>query len=172
MFASIRRLQASAAYTQAMAGIKADLKQAMIGKRNVEKNTIRSILSTIKNNEIDGGKQSEYELYRVFNKMWKQRVDSEAMYRSEKRDDLAQVEAQESEILKKYVESLPLASDAEVAERTEKWLSEQYAAGGKLVKMVDLLKLVTDDFAAAWKTVPSAIRSKVPAIYKQMWAGK
>lgn len=171
MFATLRRLQASAAYTQAMQNIKVDLKQAMIGKKNVEKNTIRSILSTIKNNEIDGGKQDEFELYKVFTRMLKQRAESEALYKSQNRADLAQVEAQESVILKKYLDGLPLSSDEEVLEKVQRWLSDVHELA-KDTKMGDLLKGVTDEFALKWNTTPSSIRSKVPAIYKKLWAGK
>lgn len=168
MFASLRRFQASPAYTQLMTSIKLDLKQAMIAKNKVEKNTIRSVLSSIKNSEIDGGKQTEFDLFRLFSKMVKQRNESEQMYVAQQRLDLAEVEAQESHIIRKYLESLPVASEDEVASKTEKWLKELHEQNNALA-LKDIMKQVTDEFAQGWNTFPAAIRASVPKLYKQIW---
>ncbi|GEQ68859.1 hypothetical protein JCM33374_g2528 [Metschnikowia sp. JCM 33374] len=169
MFASLRRFQASPAYTQVMGAIKQDLKQAMIAKNKVEKNTIRSVLSSIKNSEIDGGKQTEFDLYKLFNKMVKQRTESEQLYTSQQRQDLAEVEAQESVIIRKYLDALPVASEKEVSEKTEKWLAELHEKDGSSLQLKDIMKQVTDDFASNWNTFPAAIRATIPQLYKKIW---
>ncbi|KAM9921790.1 hypothetical protein OXX59_006276 [Metschnikowia pulcherrima] len=170
MFASIRRLQASPAYTQLMGAIKSDLKQAMLAKNKIEKNTIRSVLSSIKNSEIDGGKQTEFDLYKLFTKMVKQRTDSEQLYTSQDRSDLAEVEAQESKIIKKYLESLPVAPETEIAAKAEKWVAELFEKDPN-VALKDIMKQVTDEFASGWNTFPAAIRATIPQLHKK-FAGK
>ncbi|OBA21950.1 altered inheritance of mitochondria protein 41, mitochondrial [Metschnikowia bicuspidata var. bicuspidata NRRL YB-4993] len=169
MFASVRRLQASSAYTQLMALMKQDLKQAMLAKNKIEKNTIRSVLSSIKNSEIDGGKQTEFDLYRLFNKMIKQRDESHQLYVSQQRLDLAEVEALESQIIRRYLASLPVASEQEIAAKTEQWLVELREKNGTDLQMKDVMKQVTDEFAQNWNTFPAAIRSLVPLLYKRLW---
>lgn len=86
------------------------MKQAMIAKNALEKNTIKSIMATIKNREIDGAKQTESSLKRTLTKMIKQRTDSETLYRQQDRADLADKEKQESIFIQKYLSSLETES--------------------------------------------------------------
>lgn len=167
MFASVRRLQATPAYTQLVAAMKGDLKLAMLAKQAVRKNTIRSALAAIKNAEIDGAAQSEHAVSRVLNKMIKQRIDSEKMYRDQQRADLAAVESEEGAILRHYITLLPVASADEVALKLEAWMRE-LAAGGPL-KVGAVFRLITPELAAGWGTAPDAVKPLVADVYKRVF---
>lgn len=168
MFASVRRLQATPAYASLLKSLKVDLKQAMIAKNNMEKTTIRSILSTVKNNEIDGGAQTEFELSKVLGKMVKQRADSADEFKQQNRSDLADVEIQESEIIKKYISSLPVASDAEIKEKLVDFLSEIKEKDAN-THVGSIFKLINDDLASSWGAAPSVIKAMVPQLYKSIF---
>lgn len=168
MFPTLRKFQATPAYNALLKSIKVDLKQAMIAKQNVEKNTIRSILSTIKNNEIDGGVQTEFELSKVLNKMIKQRVVSAQEYKQQNREDLAQVETQELDIIRKYVLSLPVASDEEVNEKVKEFL-ENLKKQDEKIHIGAIFKQINDDLATLWGAAPSVIKAKIPQYYKEIF---
>lgn len=106
MFATLRKFQATPGYTKVVQTLKVDLKQAMIAKDGPQKNTIKAIMATIKNREIDGAKQTEPALRRTFAKMIKQRMDSEVLYREQNRADLADVEQKETMVIQKYLDIL------------------------------------------------------------------
>lgn len=169
MFSSFRRFQATPAYNELLRSIKVDLKQAMIAKQNIEKNTIRSILSTIKNNEIDGGEQTEFELSKVLNKMIKQRVMSASEYQQQNRADLADVETKESDIIRKYVMSLPVASDEAINEKVVSFLTEIKGKDPN-THIGAIFKQINEDLATAWGAAPSVIKAKIPQYYKQIFS--
>ena len=168
MFPTLRRLQASPAYTHLIQGIKLDLKKAMLAKNSAQKNTIRAVLAAIKDNEIAGGKQTEYDVYRVLNKMIKQRLESETTFRLQKRDDLAAVEAEEAASIRTFVERLPVASDEEVEAKTLEWLKKLHAEDPKM-SMAAVYKLVTPELADSWSTAPAMVRSRIGELYKKIW---
>lgn len=168
MFASIRRLQASPAYTNLLKSLKVDLKQAMIAKNNVEKTTIRSILSSVKNNELDGGAQTEFELSRVLGKMAKQRSDSAKEFQQQDRSDLAEVELQESDIIQKYISALPVASDAEIKKKLIEFLTE-IKENDANTHVGAIFKQINDDLASSWGAAPSVIKAMVPQLYKDIF---
>lgn len=168
MFSTLRRFQATPAYNELLRSIKVDLKQAMIAKQNVEKNTIRAILSTIKNNEIDGGFQTEFELSKVLNKMIKQRIDSANEYNSQNRADLADVESKEGDIIRKYVLALPVASDEEINDKVVKFLTDLKAQDPN-THIGAVFKQINDDLAVSWGAAASVIKAKIPAYYKQIF---
>lgn len=168
MYFSIRRLQATPAYNSLLNTIKGDLKVAMRAKQNTEKNTIRAILSTIKNNEIDGGVQTEFELSKVLNKMIKQRVTSAAEYSSQNRADLADIETHESDIIRKYVESLPVATDEEINKKVVVFLTE-LKANDSTMHVGAVFKQITEELASRWGASPSVIKAKIPLVYKEIF---
>ncbi|RKP32338.1 hypothetical protein METBISCDRAFT_25851 [Metschnikowia bicuspidata] len=106
MFASLRRFQATPGYTQFLQTLKVDLKQAMIAKNGPEKNTIKAIMATLKNREIEGAKQTDASLKKILGKMIKQRKESEQLYRKQNRADLADIELKESAFIQKYSDSI------------------------------------------------------------------
>lgn len=171
MLPSLRRLQATPAYTQLLALIKGDLKKAMIAKNNLEKNTIRLVLSTVKNSEIDGAKQTEFELARSLNKMIKQRIDSSHAFKTQGRDDLASAEEEEADIIRKYVIALPVASEEEILKKVKVLLEELKQKDGS-TKIGSVFKEITEEVATNWGSSSAVIKAMVPGLYKEVFGQK
>lgn len=171
MFPSFRRLQATPAYNLLLTLIKGDLKKAMLAKNNVEKNTIRLVLSTVKNNEIDGAKQTEFELARSLNKMIKQRIDSAHAFKDQGRQDLAQAEEQEADIIRKYVIALPVASEEDIKQKLA-LLLEELKNKDSSTKIGSVFKEITDEVATNWGSSPAVIKAMVPGLYKEVFGQK
>lgn len=165
MFYTSARLQATKAYALAMQAIKTDLKQAMLAKNTTEKNTIRAVLAAVKNAEIDGARQSEFELAKVFRKMAKQRADSEALYRQQQRADLAETEAAERAHIARYLDALPVASEAEVAKRAELLVAE-LKSGKTDLSMKDAMLAATAELAESWNTTPAAVKAAISQVFR------
>jgi hypothetical protein len=83
--------------------IKKDLKQAMLDKNDLVRDTIRMFLSEVQRFEIDNKEEvDDAKALQIINKMVKQRNDSISQFREGGRDDLAEKEEKEVEILSKY----------------------------------------------------------------------
>ena len=83
--------------------IKSDLKQAMLGKNDLVRDTIRMFLAEVQRFEIDNKEEvDDAKALQIINKMIKQRNDSISQFKSGGRDDLADKEQQEVNILSKY----------------------------------------------------------------------
>ncbi len=83
--------------------IKQDLKQAMLEKNDLARDTIRMFLAEVQRFEIDNKEEvDDAKALQIINKMIKQRNDSITQFKSGGRDDLANKEEQEVEILSKY----------------------------------------------------------------------
>ena len=83
--------------------IKSDLKQAMLGKDDLVRDTIRMFLAEVQRFEIDNKEEvDDAKALQIINKMIKQRNDSISQFKSGGRDDLADKEQQEVNILSKY----------------------------------------------------------------------
>ena len=83
--------------------IKNDLKQAMLDKNDLVRDTIRMFLSEVQRFEIDNKEEvDDAEALQIINKMIKQRNDSISQFKEGGREDLADKEQQEVEILSKY----------------------------------------------------------------------
>lgn len=78
----------------------------MIAKNGPEKNTIKAIMATLKNREIEAAKQTEASLKKILGKMIKQRKESEQLYRKQNRSDLADIELKESAFIQKYSDNI------------------------------------------------------------------
>ena len=105
-----------------------DIKAAMRAKDKARLGLLRMLHSAIRNAEIDqGGELSESEQYAIVNKLIKQRRDSVEQYRQGGRDDLADNEAAEADILAEYLP--PALSDAEIDEAIEQAIAEAGATG-------------------------------------------
>ena len=86
-----------------LSDIKQDLKQAMLEKNVLVRDTIRMFLSEIQRYEIDNKEQvDDTKTLQIINKMIKQRNDSISQFRDGGRDDLADKEQSEVDILSKY----------------------------------------------------------------------
>lgn len=105
--------------------IMSDLKEAMKAKDEAAKRTIRSIKAAIQLQKTDGtGKElDEAAEIKMIQKLTKQRQDSLDIYLKQGRDDLAQTEREEIEVLKRYLPEQMSEADlkvfvADVIERT------------------------------------------------------
>ena len=83
--------------------IKQDLRQAMLDKDDLVRDTIRMFLSEVQRFEIDNKEDvDDVKALQIINKMIKQRNDSISQFRGGGREDLADKEEQEVQILSKY----------------------------------------------------------------------
>ena len=83
--------------------IKQDLRQAMLDKDDLVRDTIRMFLSEVQRFEIDNKEDvDDVKALQIINKMIKQRNDSISQFRDGGREDLADKEEQEVQILSKY----------------------------------------------------------------------
>ena len=86
-----------------LSDIKQDLKQAMLDKNVLVRDTIRMFLSEVQRYEIDNKEEvDDTKALQIINKMIKQRNDSISQFRDGGRDDLADKEQSEVDILSKY----------------------------------------------------------------------
>ena len=86
-----------------LSDIKKDLKQAMLDKNDLERDTIRMFLAEVQRFEIDNKEEvDDTKALQIINKMIKQRNDSISQFKSGGRDDLAAKEEKEVQILSKY----------------------------------------------------------------------
>jgi Uncharacterized conserved protein len=93
--------------------LKSELKTAMQAKNKARVGTIRLAMAEIKQKEIDGRKElTDDEILAVLTKMVKQRKDSISQFTAAGRQDLADNEAAEIEVLQGFMPQ-PL-SDVEI----------------------------------------------------------
>ena len=86
-----------------LSDIKKDLKQAMLDKNDLERDTLRMFLAEVQRFEIDNQEEADdSKALQIVNKMIKQRNDSITQFKSGGRDDLADREQKEVDILSKY----------------------------------------------------------------------
>ena len=93
--------------------LKSELKTAMQAKNKARVGTIRLAMAEIKQKEVDGRKElTDDEILAVLTKMVKQRKDSISQFTAAGRQDLADNEAAEIDVLQGFMPQ-PL-SDAEI----------------------------------------------------------
>ena len=86
-----------------LSDIKQDLKQAMLEKNELVRDTIRMFLSEVQRYEIDNKEEvDDTKALQIINKMIKQRNDSISQFKSGGRNDLAEIEEKEVDVLAKY----------------------------------------------------------------------
>ena len=86
-----------------ISNIKTDLKQAMLDKNELVRDTIRMFLAEVQRFEIDNKEEvDDAKALQIINKMIKQRSDSISQFKQGRREDLAEKEQQEVDILSKY----------------------------------------------------------------------
>jgi uncharacterized protein YqeY len=108
--------------------LQADMKTAMKAGDKDRLGVVRLVLAAIKQREVDERVQlDDDQIVAVLDKMVKQRRESIAQYRAGGRDDLADVESAEIEIIQAY---LPQAlSEAEIDALIKEAMAETGAAG-------------------------------------------
>jgi len=86
--------------------IEADIKKAMLAKNKDDLRALRAIKSMILLAETEkgaGDKLSPDAEIKILQKATKQRMDSITIYREQKRDDLADAEQAELDVIKRYL---------------------------------------------------------------------
>lgn len=84
--------------------LNSDLKEAMRNRDTVRRDTVRLLLTSIKNAEIEaGGELAEADIQVLFQKQAKQRRDSITAFDEGGRSDLAEAEQAELEIIESYL---------------------------------------------------------------------
>jgi len=84
--------------------IMADIKAAMLSKNNVKRDCLRALISEIKNQTVNAGKEITDEVcLKVIRKSAKQHNDSIENFKLGKREDLALKEAEELAYIEAYL---------------------------------------------------------------------
>jgi uncharacterized protein YqeY len=90
--------------SQIKAKLQQDLKDAMKAKDVFRRETIRFLMSALKQVEVDERKElSDEDIYKIIQKSIKQREDAAKQYREANRPDLYEKEEKEAELLKAYL---------------------------------------------------------------------
>jgi len=116
-----------------------DLKKYMKEKATLSLNAVRSIISEIKNKEIEKGNElTDEEIIQVIKKQIKMREDSIEQFEKADRNDLVEKEKKELEILEEYLPQQ--LSEEELRKLIEESISEVNATSkkdfGKVMKLV------------------------------------
>ena len=170
--ARLVRPASPAAYNTAMTTLKKDLKQAMISKDDLKKNTIRGLLSAIKNKEIDNkdGDLDEFTLFDIYSKLINQRKDSINGCLENGREDLVSKERQESELIEGYLNGLPIASQEEIDSKALQYLKKLKNAEPNLQMKQVFGKVDWNTISAEWKASPKSIKSSLASQYKKAFS--
>ncbi len=86
--------------------INQDIKAAMLSKKEIELRSLRAIKSALLLAKTEKGASeniSEETEVKVLQRLVKQRKESADIYKSQKREDLYQIEADEIEVIEKYL---------------------------------------------------------------------
>ena len=117
----------------------ADMKEALRAKDSLRLNTIRSVISAIKNQEIDLRKDIEEEdILTLVTREVKKRKEASALFKEGGRTDLMEKEDQERVILQAYLPEQ--VSEEELRKRIQEVIAETGAEGmkdfGKIMKVL------------------------------------
>ncbi len=106
--------------------LQKDLKEAMKAKDTFKRDTIRFLMSAIKQVEVDTRKElSDEDIVKIIQKSVKQREEAAAQYKEGGRDDLYEKEIKEAELLRTY---LPAQLSDEELEKELKAIIEETGA--------------------------------------------
>lgn len=162
----------STIYNNVIGTLKKDLKEGMSTKDALKKTAIKSILSTIKNNEIDAKDKSlldEYSLHDAFTKMVAQRNDSIKEFIANKRDDLAEKEKQEIEVINKYLKELPVSSAEDLKTKATEYLKQLQESEPNLQLKQLFGKVDWDALTKDWKASQKSIRTTIVSEFKNIF---
>ena len=123
-----------------LSDIKNDLKQAMLDKNEMVRDTIRMFLAEVQRYEIDNKEEvDDAKSLQIINKMIKQRNDSISQFKSGGRDDLAEKEQKEVDILFKYKPAQ--LSEEEIAVKVKEAIKDSEATSMQDIgKVMGVLK--------------------------------
>ena len=107
-----------------------DLKEAMKAKDSFKRDTIRFLMSAIKQVEVDTRKElSDADIVKIIQKSIKQREEAAQQYKEGGREDLYEKEIKEAQILKAYLPKQ--LSDEELAQEVQAIIQEVGATSMK-----------------------------------------
>ncbi len=114
-----------------------DMKEAMKSKDSLRLETIRSVISAVKNQEIDTRKDlQEEEILTIVSREVKKRKEAAALYEQGNRPELKDKEVQEMQILQTYLPEQ--VSEEDLRRRIQEVIAETGAVGmkdfGKIMK--------------------------------------
>ncbi len=117
----------------------ANMKEALRSKDSLRLNTIRSLISTIKNQEIDLRRElQEEDILSLVTREVKKRKEASALFKQGGRADLMEKEDQEFAILQAYLPEQ--ASEKDLRKRIQEVITETGAKGmkdfGKIMKVL------------------------------------
>jgi uncharacterized protein YqeY len=120
--------------------IQSDLKQAMLDKDDMTRDTLRMFKSEVQKFEIDNQETADdAKALQIINKMIKQRKDSITQFTEGGRTDLADKEQLEVTILSKYKPQQ--LSESEISEKVKAAISESSALSMQEIgKVMGILK--------------------------------
>ena len=123
-----------------LSDIKQDLKQAMLEKNELVRDTIRMFLSEVQRYEIDNKEEvDDSKALQIINKMIKQRNDSISQFKNGGRNDLAEKEEKEVDILSKYKPAQ--LSDEEITSKVKEAIEQSGATSMQdMGKVMGILK--------------------------------
>lgn len=158
-------------YADSLSKLKKDLKEAMIAKDDIKKTTIRSLLSTIKNKEIDnkGKELDEFGLFDLYSKLIHQRQDSILEFVKNNRPELVEKEQKEIKIIKNYLNALPVASKEEVDANVLTFLKNLKEAAPDIKMKQVFGKVDWTIMPIEWKASPNVIKSSIVAQFKSVF---
>ncbi|KAL3233635.1 Altered inheritance of mitochondria protein 41, mitochondrial [Nakaseomyces bracarensis] len=158
-------------YSTLMTTLKQDMKDAMVKKDQLRKTAIKSIMSTIKNSEIDmkNKELDAFALHDAFTKMVQQRTDSVKDYVANKRQDLADKENQEIEVISKYLKDIPVASKEDIEKKVVEFLEELKKSEPDLQLKQIFSKFDWDKITNEWKASQKAIRAAIVSQFKTIF---
>lgn len=144
--------------------VMADLKTAMLAKDEKGLRSLRAIKAAIilgKTSEGAGGQLSEQDEIKLLQKLIKQRKDSLEIFTQQKRNDLAEKEQQEIEVIEKF---LPTQLDSQAL----KAILQQIISELKASSVADMGKVM----AAATKQLAGKADGKtIGALAKELLTG-
>ena len=113
------------------------MKEAMKSKDSVKLGTVRSVISAVKNQEIDLKKElSEEEILTIVSREVKKRKEAAVLYEKGNRPELKEKEIQEMKILQTYLPEQ--VSEKDLRRRIQEVIDETGAEGmkdfGKIMK--------------------------------------
>ena len=114
-----------------------DMKEAMKSKDSLKLGTVRSVISAVKNQEIDLKKElSEEEILTIVSREVKKRKEAAVLYEKGNRPELKDKEIQEMKILQTYLPEQ--VSEKDLRRRIQEVIDETGAEGmkdfGKIMK--------------------------------------
>ncbi|CAR28543.1 hypothetical protein ZYGR_0S01760 [Zygosaccharomyces rouxii] len=165
------RFNSTESYNAALGGLKKDLKQAMLAKDELKKTTIRGLLSTIKNKEIDNKDKTldEFTLFDLYSKLISQRKDSITEFLANKREDLVAKEQHEMGIIEQYRSALPVASKEEIDSKVLQLLKNLKEKEPTLQMKQAFGKIDWKTVNSEWKASPNAVKASIVQQFKNVF---